>query len=192
LSDEAKALLAIVDVPAYLRRAQRVEAERNKIGRQVHALRRQATFQLRLHLKVWNRLTLDHAVLRNIMSIAAKNAIIDLNRTLFVENESVSAPASVGWAIGARRKWRSLRLSLADFNRRWPAIVSGISLDEINQAIEGYNRFYVFEKECAVRSLHTASMGFTPLPAFTHAELLADFPTLPELPEDFRERGING
>ena len=44
---------------------------------------------------------------------------------------------------------------------------------------DGYNRFYVLEKECAVHSPVIARQGFRPLEPLTAADLVAALPPLP-------------
>ena len=49
----------------------------------------------------------------------------------------------------------------------------------VNELREGYNRFYVLEKEIALRSAHLARQGFRPLAPATTVELAAVLPLLP-------------
>jgi len=56
-----------------------------------------------------------------------------------------------------------------------------MGLDGVNELRDGYNRYYVFEKECATRSPLVARHGFRPLPPVSHADLLERFPPLPEI-----------
>jgi hypothetical protein len=57
--------------------------------------------------------------------------------------------------------------------------LANVDLTAVNELREGYNRYYVLEKECAVRSARIARQGFTPLPPLTHDELMSQFPLLP-------------
>jgi hypothetical protein len=56
--------------------------------------------------------------------------------------------------------------------------VRGIDLTALNAGRADYNRYYLLEKECAVRSPSIARQGYSPLDAVTHDELLAAFPPL--------------
>ena len=78
-----------------------------------------------------------------------------------------------------RQTLDDLILSMERFNRRWAEYLAGVDLDEINQLRDGYNRFYVLEKECVVRSAHVARQRFLPLPPLTLADLAGLFPPLP-------------
>src|SRR5262249_44407610 len=81
-----------------------------------------------------------------------------------------------------RALWRALRdlaESVERFNRQWHAFLEGVALPRVNELREGYNRYYVIEKECAVRSPRVARLGFRPLPPLTRDELTALLPPLP-------------
>ena len=56
--------------------------------------------------------------------------------------------------------------------------LDGQDFTALNELREGYNRFYVLEKECVVRSLALARVGFVPLPPMTLAELTRLLPPL--------------
>ena len=49
----------------------------------------------------------------------------------------------------------------------------------VNDKRDGYNRYYVLEKACALRSDTLARLGFSPLPPMDLAELRAHLPPLP-------------
>jgi hypothetical protein len=68
---------------------------------------------------------------------------------------------------------------LERFNGEWELFLRGLDLTPINRLREGYNRYYVIEKECAVRSVRTAREGFEPLPPVTTDDLRRMFPPLP-------------
>jgi len=74
---------------------------------------------------------------------------------------------------------RALRESLATFNRRWLEFLPTIDLTSVNEARDGYNRYYLLEKECATRSPRLARQGFQRLELFTVQELTAMLPILP-------------
>jgi hypothetical protein len=80
---------------------------------------------------------------------------------------------------------RKLRLALTEmcdslrhFNRRWGKFLNELDLSGINTLREGYNRYYVLEKECAVRSPRVARQGFQPLELLTAEHILNVLPTL--------------
>jgi hypothetical protein len=70
--------------------------------------------------------------------------------------------------------------SFQRFNRRWRKFVAELPLERLNELREAYNRNFLLEKECAVRSPAVAREGFQPLPPVQSADLLARYPLLPE------------
>jgi len=76
--------------------------------------------------------------------------------------------------------WSRLTESFAKFNRRWQEFLEKIPRDEINEIRDGYNRYYVLEKECATGSPALARRGFVELPLVTVQTLLEWYPRLPE------------
>jgi hypothetical protein len=89
-------------------------------------------------------------------------------------------------AVGPARLERSMRSALRDlcesldrFNRRWLDYLGKVDLRLVNELRDGYNRYYVLEKECAMRSPVLARMGFRPLDPLTYDDLLARLPPLP-------------
>jgi hypothetical protein len=76
--------------------------------------------------------------------------------------------------------WDRLTESFGKFNRRWRAFVEQFPRDEINQIRDGYNRYYVLEKECATGSPALARRGFVELAPITVPSLLTWYPLLPE------------
>jgi hypothetical protein len=184
-TEEEQLLFALADRPAYLRRADAVEAERRRLFRKLAADRVQLLFRVRLALKTWNRTLVDHPALSERMSPFAAETLARLNDAVFVAGESTATPTSVGWAMWAPRRWRRLRAAVGDFNAKWRAQLALADASALDRAIESYNRHYVFEKECALRSARLAVLGFAPLPAMTPETLAAEFPPLDELPERF-------
>jgi hypothetical protein len=78
-----------------------------------------------------------------------------------------------------RRALRELRESLEFFNRRWQPFLEEVDLTWVNELRDGYNRYYVIEKECVVRLPSLARQGFEPLAPATPAEVAAVLPLLP-------------
>lgn len=68
--------------------------------------------------------------------------------------------------------------SFERFNQRWTQAIADVDLAYVNLLRENYNRYYVMEKECAVRSSLVASSGFVPMEPATREQLLAEFPLL--------------
>jgi hypothetical protein len=77
------------------------------------------------------------------------------------------------------RTLRTLRESLETFNRRWLDFLPTVDMTPVNEARDGYNRYYLLEKECAMRSPRVARQGFERLESFTISELMKMLPILP-------------
>ncbi len=68
--------------------------------------------------------------------------------------------------------------SFERFNRRWLEFVNEIDLAHVNELRDGYNRFYVLEKECALFSSRIAREGFVPMRPAELNDVLDAFPLL--------------
>jgi hypothetical protein len=77
------------------------------------------------------------------------------------------------------RALRDLIESIERFNRRWREFLPTVDLSRVNEVRDNYNRYYVLEKECAVRSASIARQGFHPLGPYTREELTQTLPPLP-------------
>jgi hypothetical protein len=86
--------------------------------------------------------------------------------------------SGVSWRP-VRRALRELYESIEHFNRRWEEFLQTIDLTRVNELRAGYNRYYLLEKECALRSARLARQGFSRLEPLTVHELAALLPPLP-------------
>jgi hypothetical protein len=73
---------------------------------------------------------------------------------------------------------RELVSSLERFNTRWQPYIEQVDCRTINELREGYNRYYVLEKACALRSDRLARIGFEPMAPLTVEELAGQLPLL--------------
>jgi hypothetical protein len=69
--------------------------------------------------------------------------------------------------------------SLERFNQRWRKFLPTVDLTAVNRLREDYNRYYLLEKECAVRSSVVARRGYSPLQPVTVDDLADVLPLLP-------------
>jgi hypothetical protein len=76
------------------------------------------------------------------------------------------------------RALAALRASVACFNRRWSAFIAEVDLSEVNRRRDGYNRYYLIEKECALGSPRIAAIGFRRLAPLTADDVMAALPLL--------------
>jgi hypothetical protein len=85
-------------------------------------------------------------------------------------------------ATASKRVLRGAALELIEslrfFNERWLRFLAKFDLSAVNRARDEYNRFYLFEKECAVGSARVARIGFKKLEPLTLADVERQFPLL--------------
>jgi hypothetical protein len=185
-SEDEKAMLGLGDPPAFLRRGMSVVDAENRVRRQCETAREEMLFAVKLRLRAWNRLTTDRESIRRSMSAEATAAVARLNESSYGPDESKVSIEPTGWPVFAGRRWIALVAAVEDFNRNWRRFIDAFPLDDLHRAIDGYNRYYVLEKECAVRSIHTARRGFTPRTKPTNVDLLGEFPPLETPPPQYR------
>jgi hypothetical protein len=173
-----KRFLSHYDVPAYIRRARGVQAALDQLLDYCRARRAEWLEFVRMRIAMLHALAGDW---ENLLPFLADENQLDILRYLLAALASPLhapvEPTSSSYAL--RRALRELHESLERFNQRWRKFVAGVDLTGVNDLREGYNRYYVLEKECAVRSARIARQGFTPLPPLTLDELESQFPLLP-------------
>src|SRR5207244_3829950 len=96
----------------------------------------------------------------------------ELQPRLRVPVEPATAPRTL------RRALRELAESIERFNQRWLKHLPTVDLTQVNQLRDGYNRYYLLEKECSVRSALVARQGFQRLEPLTVDDLIAQVPPL--------------
>ncbi|HEY7327658.1 MAG TPA: hypothetical protein VH592_08465 [Gemmataceae bacterium] len=177
-SEVFKRFLSQFDAPAYIRRARGVEMALEHLLD--HCRRRRAEWLeiVRLRIGMLHALAGDWDNLRRFL---ADGEQVDILRYLLAALASpLRAPVEATTSTRAlRRALQELHESLQRFNRRWKEFLESVDLTAINELREGYNRYYVLEKECAVRSARVARQGFSPLSPLTLDDLAAQFPLLP-------------
>ena len=164
--------------PAYIRRAQGV---RQALDALVAACRRQREEWLgmaRLRLGMLHALAGgDWSALRPFLAEGQEAVLEALRVELAPRLRTTIEPTTSARVL--RRALRELLESLERFNRRWAEHLARQDLRPVNEAREGYNKYYLLEKECAVRSPALARRHFEPLPPLTLADLEALVPPLP-------------
>lgn len=88
-------------------------------------------------------------------------------------------PAPVLWLWTLQGNLRRLRHLTVDFNQAWSSYLDTVDLGPVNRAREQYNRWYLLEKECAMRSTRLAVGSYRPFPLATREDLVRAFPPLP-------------
>jgi hypothetical protein len=176
-NDERRSAMAIVaqfGAPAYMRRANRVETVFEGLIGRLRVCRDELLGGVRLHLRLLLEVAGSLDAVRPFVSNEQFTAFGELV-THFRLTERSPTGAS---PRRLRRPLRELATSVARFNRRWLECVAEADLSEVNAEREGYNRWYLLEKECAVGVIRSRQ-GFQPLSPVTTADVLRELPTLP-------------
>ena len=166
------------DAPAYVRRAQQVqEAFDLLLGR----CRRQRDDWLKIVrtlLGLLRALAGDWDVLVPCLADAQQ---VDVLRQLDADlhPQPIQGVAATSSPRAHRRALHELHEGIERFNRRWRAFLLEVDVSHVNALREGYNRYYLLEKECAMRSTRVARLGYRPLEPLTQDELAALLPLLP-------------
>lgn len=175
----AKLVLGQYDAPAYIRRARNVESDLDELFIRCNSLRRQWLNQperiyheLKAKAGQWDRLE---------KWVSRPEQFAYLLRLEGLLQPVLKYPPPVSrWFWGVGKSIEQLRLQIRQFNQAWEKHLKELDLNPLNRSREGYNRWYILEKECAMGSSALAGRGFEKLEPITHAELLAQFPLLPE------------
>jgi hypothetical protein len=171
-------LTAQYDVPAYIRRARHVQQALDDLLGRCRRQREEWLLMVRTRLGLLRALAGNWAALVPWLAGEAQqctlqelHALVEPRLRLRVEPTSSSRRL--------RRALQELAASIERFNRRWQAFLPTVDVTEVNRLRDGYNRYYLLEKECAVRSARLAQQGFRrlePLDAQQLAELLPPLP----------------
>lgn len=173
-----KRFLSQYDAPAYIRRARGVQAAWEQLLDQCRSRRAEWLGMVRLRIGILHALAGDW---NNLQPFLADEEQLDTLRYLLAALASpLRAPIEPTKSARAlRHALHELCESLERFNQRWSEFLTGIDLGAVNELRDGYNRYYVLEKECAVRSPRVARQGFVPLQPLTVDDLVSQFPLLP-------------
>jgi hypothetical protein len=170
-------MLGRFDGPAYVRRARGVQEALERLLERCRHQRNEWLMMVRLRVGELRALAGDWAALRPLLA-EGQDAVLErlhaeLEPRLRVPVEQTSSRRLL------RRAVRELNESIERFNRRWQKYLAEVDLTPLNELRDGYNRYYVLEKECALGSAAVARQGFRPLLPYTFAELHAEVPLLP-------------
>lgn len=173
-----KQFLSRFDVPAYIRRAREVQAALDQLLDYCRRQRAEWSKMVRLRIGMLHALAGDWDNLRPLL---ADEDQLDILRYLLAALASpLRCPVEpTRSARPLRRALRELCESLEHFNERWRGFLATVDLTTVNELRDGYNRYYVLEKECAVRSARIARQGFVPMKPLTIDDLTTEFPLLP-------------
>jgi hypothetical protein len=177
-SHEFQKFLSIFDAPAYVRRARTVQGAFEQLLDHCRQRRAEWLKMVRLRIGMLHALAGEWDNLRPLLADDDQLDILRYHLAALASplRDPVEPTAS---HRTLRRASRELCESLEYFNERWVEFIANVDLTAINELRDGYNRFYVLEKECAVRSARVARQGFIRLEPLTTDELMAQFPLLP-------------
>jgi hypothetical protein len=177
-SHEYKKFLSIFDAPAYVRRARAVQGALEQLLDHCRQRRAEWLKMVRLRIGMLHALAGEWDNLRPFL--ADDDQLHILRYHLAALASPLRAPVEPTTSHRTlRQALRELRESLEYFNERWREFISHVDLNALNELRDGYNRYYVLEKECAVRSARVARQSFVRLEPLTTEELMAQFPLLP-------------
>jgi hypothetical protein len=164
--------------PAYVRRARQVEDAWEQVLHRCRRQRDEWLLMVRIRLGLLRGLTGTWDALLPLLADADQVAALrELEAEVQPRLRVPVEPTSSARAL--RRALRELNDSLERFNRRWTEYLPKVELTQVNELRDGYNRYYLLEKECAVRSIRVARQGFRRLEHATTADLAAALPPLP-------------
>lgn len=171
-------VLGSYDAPAYVRRARAVQETLDAVLSQCRKQRDECLSLVRTRLALLRAHAGSWETLRPFVR---DDDQLDILRRLEEElSPRLRAPASPTESPSVLlRDLRALVASLGRFNQRWLNYLVGVDLAAVNATRDGYNRYYLLEKECAVRSVRLARQGFHQLPPMTLDKLTRLLPPLP-------------
>ena len=171
------AVAAQYDAPAYVRRARAVEVAYEELLDRCRRQRAELLAGVRLHLGSLRAGAGGWAALRPLL---ADDEQVQVLERLHAEAGDPEYPMTgPTHERGLRRALQRLCASVERFNRRWLAFVHGLDLSPINALRDGYNRYYLLEKECAVGAARLLPQTFRRLGPVTAGELLDRLPPVP-------------
>jgi hypothetical protein len=175
---EFQQLLASFDVPAFIRRARGVQEALGHLLARCRAQRDEWLKMTKLLVGRLHALAGDWSALRPLLADDEQFAVLESLRVILAPKLRVPPPPTTSVRV-LRPTLRELVNSLERFNARWQPYLEQVDRTTINELREGYNRYYVLEKACALRSDRLARIGFEPMAPLTVAELAEHLPLLP-------------
>lgn len=169
---EMRAILGMFDVPAFARRGQDLEFTLRVFHDRLRRQRDEWLEMVRMRLRQWSAAVEGPEAWRGHFA----GPLEDLWRRAGGE-----PPTWSNAATPRRRRAiaRDLIASVERFNLRWARRLERLELGPINAQIDRYNRYYLLEKECVLRSARLAARHFSPRPRLTVEGLLGEYPPLP-------------
>jgi hypothetical protein len=170
---ELKELLGLFDAPAFARRGLDLEHALARLDARCRREREAMLAMVRLRLKQWAAVasgpeSADEVFARRIDGLWS---LADAEAPAWADRP---APARKLRSVA-----RELVASVERFNRRWERFLDGLNYEPVNGLIERYNRYYLLEKECTLRSARLAAQHFEPRPPVSSQSMGERHPMLP-------------
>jgi hypothetical protein len=168
-----KEMLGLFDVPAFARRGMELEGAIARLDERCRRERHARLDMVRMRLRQWAACASGPATADGVFA-----GPIDGLWPL----ADAPPPAWAGRDASRRRLravGRDLVASVERFNGRWSSFLDGLDLGPIGAMVERYNRYYLLEKECLMRSARLAAQHFEPRGTVTIEALRDRHPTLP-------------
>jgi hypothetical protein len=175
--DFVKRVLGQSGVPAFVVRAARVEDALHVLVQSCRKQRDQWLGMVRVRLGKLVALAGDWEALRPLL---ADDAQMEGLRCLHQELQPrLRVPVQPTTSPGVlRRALRELCESMTFFNNRWRKYLAQVDVSQVNLLREGFNKYYLLEKECWIGSPLLARKGFHKLEPLTPEELHSMMPPL--------------
>jgi hypothetical protein len=164
--------------PAFARRAREVETAYDSLVLSCQRKRGEWLACVRLRLGTFVALAGSSSALAAILESPEQARILE---TLHAELQPrLRLPVAPTTSVRVlRAALAELREAIGFFNQRWLTFMRNLDLQKLNLLRDGYNRFYVMEKECALGSARVARQGFRKLDPLRPDDFLAVLPLLP-------------
>jgi hypothetical protein len=175
---EMQQVLASFDAPAYIRRARGVQVALDHLLHKCRAQRDEWLGMVKLYLGRLHALAGDWSALRPLVADDDQLLVLESLRVSLAPKLRAPVPATSSQRV-LRHALHRLVGGLERVNARWRDYLEKVDRSVINQLRDGYNRYYVLEKACALRSDRLAGLGFVPLAPLTLEELAGHLPPLP-------------
>jgi hypothetical protein len=164
--------------PAFVRRARDVQLAFESLVEACRCQREEWLAHVRLPLGTLVALAGSWSALLPILENSERAALLQaLHAELAPRLRLPVAPTTSVRRL--RRALAELHKAIERFNQRWLDFLHKLDLRKVNSLRDGYNRFYLMEKECALGSARVARQGFQRLEPLTADEIMKMFPVLP-------------
>lgn len=171
-------LASLFDAPAYVRRGRAVEQELQFVVARCEQQRQEWLMMPRLQLGRLQALAGEWSGLSRHLADAEQVTVLESLWAMLQPKLRVPLEPTTS-ARKLRRALAELIESLERFNARWQGYLGKVDVRRVNELREDYNRYYVLEKACALRSDRLARLGYSPTTPLDLAELQRHLPLLP-------------